>query len=262
MRLASSQSIDRHSINNRYSNRHIGRVAAVFPQSPEHSPSNESHSIMNQSRRNMLITSVSLASSLALPSLAFEPAPTGFYRQVDKIDGYSFIYPQSWLTVTSSGNDCSLRNPRNIDENLFVSISSPSSSRYTTVNDLGSPKDAAKKLLDQYLTQEFMSTRIGISREGSVVSAVEREGADGRLYYDLTIRMTSYASRNPYVATREEVMKDYGVEWDRILLTTLGVANQRLYELRIQTAAETLASSRATIDKIKDSFTVKEVEVV
>lgn len=194
-----------------------------------------------------------------LPAGAFEAPPSGFYRQVDKIDGYTFLYPTSWLAVTSSGNDCSLRNPRNIDENLFVGLSSPSSSRYSSVSDLGSPSDAAAKLLDQYLTQEFMSTRIGIKREGSVLSAVERTGADGRLYYDLTIRMTSYASKNPYVATREELMKDYGVEWDRILITTLGVANQRLYELRIQTAAETLEASTPIIATIKNSFTVKEV---
>ena len=36
-------------------------------------------------------------------------------------------------------------------------------------------------------------------------------------------------------------MSQYGVEWDRVLLTTLGVANQRLYELRLQTAAVRLA---------------------
>ena len=27
-------------------------------------------------------------------------------------------------------------------------------------------------------------------------------------------------------------MDSYGVEWDRVLITTLGVANKRLYELR------------------------------
>ena len=57
---------------------------------------------------------------------------------------------------------------RNIDENLFVSLSSPSSSRYDSVADLGSPETAAARILDQYLTQEFMSTRIGIRREGKV----------------------------------------------------------------------------------------------
>jgi len=33
-----------------------------------------------------------------------------------------------------------------------------------------------------------------------------------------------------------EVLQEYGLEWDRVLLTTLGVANKRLYELRLQTA--------------------------
>jgi hypothetical protein len=33
-----------------------------------------------------------------------------------------------------------------------------------------------------------------------------------------------------------EVLSQYGLEWDRVLLTTLGVANSRLYELRLQTA--------------------------
>lgn len=42
------------------------------------------------------------------------------------------------------------------------------------------------------------------------------------------IRMTSFASRNPYVSTPAERMGSYGVEWDRVLCTTLGVANKRL----------------------------------
>jgi hypothetical protein len=72
--------------------------------------------------------------------------------------------------------------------------------------------------------------------------------------------MTSYASRNPYVATRSEVMKDYGVEWDRRLLTTLGVANDRLYQLRMQTNSPTYSKDKPQLDLIRDSFTVKEVE--
>ena len=32
------------------------------------------------------------------------------------------------------------------------------------------------------------------------------------------------------------MLQDYGIEWDRVLLTTLGVANKRVYELRMQTA--------------------------
>lgn len=72
--------------------------------------------------------------------------------------------------------------------------------------------------------------------------------------------MTSYASRNPYVATRGEVMKDYGIEWDRRLLTTLGVANKRLYELRLQTNSPSYAKDKPQLDLIRESFTVKEVE--
>ena len=49
-----------------------------------------------------------------------------------------------------------------------------------------------------------------------------------RLFFNL-----SPSSPPPlYTATREEVMENYGVEWDRVLITTLGVANKRLYELR------------------------------
>ena len=49
---------------------------------------------------------------------------------VPRLDGYSFIYPDQWAAVTSSGNDIFLRNPFNVEQNLFVDISSPSSSRY------------------------------------------------------------------------------------------------------------------------------------
>ncbi len=63
------------------------------------------------------------------------------------------------------------------------------------LQDLGSPESAAQRLLDQYLNKEFMSTRLGIRREGEVVSATERQGGDGRTYYDLDIRMASYGSR-------------------------------------------------------------------
>lgn len=48
-------------------------------------------------------------------------------------------------------------------------------------------------------------TRPGIKREGEILSATTRVGEDGRTYYDLVIRMASYASRNPYVATQAEV---------------------------------------------------------
>ncbi|KAG1671151.1 hypothetical protein FOA52_005405 [Chlamydomonas sp. UWO 241] len=192
---------------------------------------------------------------------AFAAPPPGYRLQVDKIDGYSFVYPEGWIGVTSSGNDIFLRNPRNIDENLFVDISSPSSSRYDSVTDFGATAaDAADLLLDKYLVREFMSTRLGIRREGKIISSASREGANNRTYYDIAIRITSYGSKNAYVATSEEMMRDYGVEWDRVLWTTLGAASNRLYELRFQTAADSFESSKAVIDKVTKSFAVVDVD--
>lgn len=62
--------------------------------------------------------------------------------------------------------------------------------RYASVEDLGSPSDAANKLLDRYLNKEFMSTRIGIRRQGEVLAASSRE-KDGRLYYDIEVRSST-----------------------------------------------------------------------
>ncbi|KAF5829109.1 PsbP-domain-containing protein [Dunaliella salina] len=129
-------------------------------------------------------------------------APPGFRTQDDKLDGYSFFYPEGWLPVSSSGNDCFFRNPRNIEENCFVDITSPSSSTFNSVTDLGTPEETANRALDRYLNKEFMSTRLGVRREGQVLFADSREGRDGRTYYDIGVRMSSYASSNPYVATQ------------------------------------------------------------
>ena len=49
----------------------------------------------------------------------------------------------------TSGNDIFYRNPYNVNENLFVDISSPSSSNFSSVEDLGPPEAAAKRTLDQ-----------------------------------------------------------------------------------------------------------------
>ncbi|GAX74403.1 hypothetical protein CEUSTIGMA_g1851.t1 [Chlamydomonas eustigma] len=223
---------------------------------------------INLRRRDLLslVPRISLAAGLVATSIythvaaAFTPPPPGYRLHVDKLDGYSFTYPDAWVLVTSSGNDVFYRNPFNIDENLFVDLSSPSSSRYETVADLGTPDEAAARILNKYLEQEFMSTRIGIRREGKVISANSRTGSDGQQYVDLAIRMTSFSSKNPYRATQAEVMTSYGVEWDRVLCTTLGVANKRLYELRFQTAFDTFETSRALAQTIASTFVVREVD--
>lgn len=55
------------------------------------------------------------------PSNARVP-PSGYRVHVDKLDGYSLFYPEDWIVVTTSGNDILYRNPRNLDENLFVEV--------------------------------------------------------------------------------------------------------------------------------------------
>ena len=52
-----------------------------------------------------------------LPSLSFSRCPAR-------------LPPRSPQT---SGNDCFYRNPRNVEETLFVDVSSPSSSKYQSV---------------------------------------------------------------------------------------------------------------------------------
>jgi hypothetical protein len=216
------------------------------------------------------------------PALAFEAPPPGYRLLLDRLDGYSFFYPEAWQQVTTSGNDVFFRNPRSAVENLFVDLSSPSSSRFQSVDDLGTPEEAAARLLDTFLNREFMSTRLGVKREGEVLSAVKREGpvdpetGERRQYLDIDVRLRSFASRSPYVVSSQEMLSDYGIEWDRRLMTTLGVANKRLYSLRLQTdyaedgkaAAAPSAGAGAPVStaadvfaKVRASFSVREVEV-
>lgn len=53
------------------------------------------------------------------------------------------------LLPQTSGNDVFYRNPFNVEENLFVNVSSPSSSKFQSVSDLGSPEEAARKTQEQ-----------------------------------------------------------------------------------------------------------------
>lgn len=192
------------------------------------------------------------------PAAAFTPPPAGLRVHEDKLDGYTFLYPEDWTPVTTSGNDVFFRNPFNPEENVFVDISSPSSSKFESVADLGSPQEAAQRTLDQYL-EEFMSTRIGIRKEAEVVSAVERTGADGLQYYDIQTRVKSFASRNQLAVTQVEVDEGIELEWDRRYLAVLGVANQRLYQLRAQAANAAFERSTDKFTSIAQSFRLKEV---
>ena len=209
-------------------------------------------------RSVLAVTSLALTGTLADASLAFSPPPPGYQRHEDKLDGYTFLYPESWLPVTSSGNDCFYRNSFNAEENLFVDVTSPSSSKYPSIDSLGSPDEVAEKLKGEYL-DEFLSTRIGVRREGKVVDAVRREADDGKVYYDVRVNIVSYASTSQLAVTYKEVEENMVKEFDREYLTTLGVANQRLYSLRIQTSSAKYASDVDRLDAIRKSFRVKEV---
>lgn len=203
----------------------------------------------------------------ALSPLPCSPRFLSFSRRAgyrpfnDTIDGYKLFRPDDWIEVKGSGNDIFFRNPAAAEENMFVAISSPSSTKYASVSDLGTPEDAARKVLEQYLT-EFMSTRIGVRRESSVVSAVERtaEGVDGNpaTFYDIKLRISSYATKNQYGLT--EADRPQVLEWDRVLTSALGTANGRLYELRMQTSADTFDASEKTFNVVRDSFKPFEVD--
>lgn len=51
------------------------------------------------------------------------------------------------------------------------------------------------------------------------------------------------------------------LEWDRRYLSVLGVENNRLYELRIQTPETTFADEESDIRAVMDSFRVNKIEV-
>ena len=185
------------------------------------------------------------------------PPPPGYRLHRDRLDGYTYLYPKDWLPVTTAGADSFYRNQNNLEENLFVDISSPSSSNYSGVKDLGNEDDIGKRVLDQYLV-EFMSTRLGVRRESEVVESTFREAPDGKLYCDVMLRLKSYVNNNQYGITPEERVQY--LEWDRILLATLGVANRRLYQLRVQTPTATFLDDVERLQTVRDSFRVMEVE--
>lgn len=181
----------------------------------------------------------------------------GFREYIDFFDGYSLKYPQNWIQVKGAGADIFFRDPFVLDENLSVDISSPSSSSYKSVEDLGSPEEAGNKVLKQYLT-EFMSTRLGVRRESNILSTSSRVADDGRLYYDVEANIKSYAANNELAVMPEE--RVVRLEWDRRYLSVLGVENNRLYELRLQAPESVFREEENKLRRVMDSFRVNEVK--
>lgn len=134
-----------------------------------------------------LILSGCFFSGVSLRDTAFAQPSVGLREYIDTFDGYSFRYPQNWIQVRGAGADIFFRDPYVLDENISVELSSPSSSRYKSVEDLGTPQEAGEKVLKQYLT-EFMSTRLGVKRESNILSTSSKVADDGRTYYQVEVR--------------------------------------------------------------------------
>ena len=60
----------------------------------------------------------------------------------------------------------------------------------------------------------------------------------------LQVRVRSYANRNQLAADPRDRAEQI-LEWDRRYVTVLGVANQRLYSFRLQTASDTYDKAQA-----------------
>ncbi|KAI3701856.1 hypothetical protein L6452_27265 [Arctium lappa] len=181
-----------------------------------------------------------------------------FREYIDTFDGYSFNYPKNWIQVRGANADIFFRDPLILDENLSVEVSSPSSSKYQSVEDLGPPEVAGKAVLRQYLT-EFMSTRLGVRRESSILSTSSRIADDGKMYYQIEVNIKSYANNNELaVMPQDRVARK---EWDRRYLSVLGVENNQLYELRLQVPEDVFVEEENDIRKVMDSFRVNKISV-
>uniref|UniRef100_A0A0F7GXQ3 PsbP-domain protein 1 n=1 Tax=Geranium incanum TaxID=1158081 RepID=A0A0F7GXQ3_9ROSI len=203
-----------------------------------------------------LILSTSIFSGIGLPNVVLAQPSVGLREYIDSFDGYSFQYPQNWIQVRGAGADIFFRDPYVLDENISVELSSPSSSKYKSVEDLGPPEEAGKKVLKQYLT-EFMSTRLGVRREASVLSTSSRVADDGRMYYQVEVNIKSYANNNELaVMPQDRVAR---LEWDRRYLSVLGVENNQLYELRLQTPENVFVEEEYDLRQVMDSFRVNKV---
>ena len=71
------------------------------------------------------------------------------------------------------------------------------------------------------------------------------------------VNIKSYANNNELaVMPQDRVAR---LEWDRRYLSVLGVENNRLYELRLQTPEKVFAEEENDIREVMDSFRVNKV---
>ncbi|PKA48914.1 PsbP domain-containing protein 1, chloroplastic [Apostasia shenzhenica] len=206
-------------------------------------------------RRNFLssLLKATVFPQLGFPGFTIAESLNGFKEYIDVFDGYSLLYPKNWIQVRGAGADIFFRDPFVLDENLSIELSSPSSSRYKTVEDLGPPQAAGEKVLKQYLI-ELMSTRLGVRRESSILSTSSRVADDGKLYYQVEVNIKSYANNNELAVMPQDRITR--LEWDRRYLSVLGVGNNRLYELRLQTPESVFFEEERDLRQVMDSFRI------
>lgn len=196
------------------------------------------------------------ASHVAFNELALAKPAFRYKEYFDNFDGYTFKYPQNWIQVRGANADIFFRDPINLDENVSVDITSPSSSKFNSIKDLGPPEAAGEKVLRQYLT-EFMSTRLGVRRESNILSTSSRVADDGKMYYDIQVNVKSFANSNEMAVMPQDRIPQ--LEWDRRYLSVLGVENNCLYELRLQTPEKIFAREENDLRQVMDSFRVVKV---
>ena len=72
------------------------------------------------------------------------------------------------------------------------------------------------------------------------------------------VNIRSYASNNELaVMPKDRVQR---LEWDRRYLTVLGVENNRLYALRLQSPERVLLEEEGDLRRVMDSFRVNKIE--
>ncbi|KAJ8752364.1 hypothetical protein K2173_004000 [Erythroxylum novogranatense] len=232
-------------------------TARHFTPSRQNQRPTKAFAVLRRSAMALILSSY-VFSEVEFNSIAFAEPSVGFREYIDTFDGYSFKYPKNWIQVRGAGADIFFRDPYVLDENLSVELSSPSSSNYKSVEDLGPPQEAGKKVLKQYLT-EFMSTRLGVRRESNVLSTSSKIADDGKLYYQVEVNIKSYANNNELAIMPQDRIAS--LEWNRRYLSVLGVENNRLYELRLQTPESVFMEEENDLRQVMDSFRVNKVAV-
>ncbi|RCV43395.1 hypothetical protein SETIT_9G291000v2 [Setaria italica] len=185
----------------------------------------------------MLSTSTGLILGPKQITLA-ETTGGAFREYIDTFDGYTFLYPKSWIQVKGAGADIFFRDPFVLDENMSVEIDiipfvvKIHQRRGSRPSGEGCGEKVLKK---QYLT-EFRSTRLGVRRESNVLSVLSKVADDGKLYYEVEVNIKSYASNNELAVMPQD-------------------RNKWLYELRLQTP-EQVFMQEEDLRRVMESFRV------